>query len=78
MGLFDKLQNSRSEKLQQEKNAGITFMADNRKKEGITELPNGIQYQILKEADGPKPSPSSKVKAHYRGALLDGKEFDSS
>lgn len=78
MGLFDKLQNSRQEKLQQEKDAGAAFMAENKTKEGITELPNGIQYQIIKEGDGPKPSPSSQVKAHYRGALLDGKEFDSS
>ena len=78
MGLFDKLQSSRSEKLQNEKDAGIAFMAENKTKEGVTELPNGIQYQVMKEGDGPKPSPTSKVKAHYRGALLDGKEFDSS
>lgn len=78
MSLFDKLQNSRTEKLQKEKDAGAAFMAENKTKEGITELPSGIQYQILKDADGPKPSPNSRVKAHYRGALLDGKEFDSS
>lgn len=78
MGLFDKLQDSRGEKLRKEKEAGAAFMAENKTSEGITELPNGIQYQILKEADGPKPSPTSRVKAHYRGALLDGKEFDSS
>jgi FKBP-type peptidyl-prolyl cis-trans isomerase FklB len=78
MGLFDKLQSSRSEKLQKEKDAGVAFMAENKAKEGITELPNGIQYQIVKEGSGQKPSPTSKVKAHYRGALLDGKEFDSS
>ena len=78
MSLFDKLQNSRGEKLQKEKDAGAAFMAENKTQEGIVELPNGIQYQILKDADGPKPSPNSTVKAHYRGALLDGKEFDSS
>ena len=78
MGLFDKLQSSRGEKLQKEKDAGLAFMADNKTKEGITELPSSIQYQIIKEANGPKPGPTSKVTAHYRGALLDGKEFDSS
>jgi FKBP-type peptidyl-prolyl cis-trans isomerase FklB len=78
MGLFDKLQNSRQEKLQKEKDAGAAFMAGNKEKEGVHELPSGIQYQILKEGAGAKPSPTSKVKAHYRGALLDGKEFDSS
>lgn len=78
MGLFDKLQSSRQEKLQKEKEAGAAFLAENKTKEGVHELPGGIQYQVLKEGDGPKPSPNSKVKAHYRGALLDGKEFDSS
>lgn len=78
MSLFDKLQNSKGEKLQKEKDAGAAFMAENKTKEGITELPSGIQYQVLKEGAGPKPEPTATVKAHYRGALLDGKEFDSS
>ena len=78
MSLFDRLQGAKGEKLQKEKEAGAAFMAENKNKEGVVELPNGIQYQILKEAEGPKPSPNSMVKAHYRGALLDGKEFDSS
>ncbi|HEU4901483.1 MAG TPA: FKBP-type peptidyl-prolyl cis-trans isomerase [Flavisolibacter sp.] len=78
MSLFDKLQNSRNEKIQKQKDEGAAFMAENKTKEGVTELPNGIQYQVLKEGNGPKPSPNSNIKAHYRGALLDGKEFDSS
>ncbi|WP_121355493.1 FKBP-type peptidyl-prolyl cis-trans isomerase [Flavisolibacter nicotianae] len=78
MSLFDKLQNSRNEKIQKQKDEGAAFMAENRTKEGVVELPNGIQYQVLKEGSGPKPSPNSNIKAHYRGALLDGKEFDSS
>lgn len=78
MSLFDRLQGANAERLQKEKDAGIAFMAENKSKEGVVELPNGIQYQILKSADGPKPSPNSMVKAHYRGALLNGKEFDSS
>ena len=78
MGLFDKLQNARQEKLQKEKDAGAAFMAENKSREGVQELPEGIQYEVLKEGSGAKPSPNSRVKAHYRGALLDGKEFDSS
>jgi FKBP-type peptidyl-prolyl cis-trans isomerase FklB len=78
MSLFDRLQNARGEKLQKEKEAGAAFMVENKTKEGVIELPNGIQYQVLKEADGPKPSLNSMVKAHYRGALLSGIEFDSS
>jgi FKBP-type peptidyl-prolyl cis-trans isomerase FklB len=78
MSLFDRLQNAKNEKIQSEKDAGAAFMAENKTKEGIVELPNGIQYQVLKAAEGQKPSPNSTVKAHYRGALLNGKEFDSS
>src|SRR5688500_201286 len=78
MGLQDKLQNYRQDKLQAEKDAGAAFMMDNVKKPGVVELPNGIQYEILKEGDGPQPTLSNKVKAHYKGSLLTGKEFDSS
>lgn len=78
MSLFDRLQNARGEKLQKEKEAGAAFLAQNKTKEGVTELPGGIQYQVLTEGAGPRPSAAGTVKAHYRGALLDGKEFDSS
>jgi FKBP-type peptidyl-prolyl cis-trans isomerase FklB len=77
MSLQDKLRGHRDEKLKAEKEAGAQFMATNKDKEGVTELPNGIQYEVLKEGNGPRPQANSKVKAHYRGALLDGKEFDS-
>lgn len=53
-------------------------MQTNKSAEGVIELPGGIQYQILKEGTGEKPTLNSTIKAHYRGALLDGKEFDSS
>lgn len=78
MGLFDRLQQSRNEKIQKEKDAGAAFLAQNKAKEGVVELPSGIQYQIVKEGSGPRPEPSSTIKTHYRGALLNGKEFDSS
>jgi FKBP-type peptidyl-prolyl cis-trans isomerase FklB len=41
-------------------------------------LPNGIQYETLKEGEGKQPGTDSMIKAHYRGCLLNGKEFDSS
>lgn len=78
MGLQDKLRAHREERLKAEKETGLQFMEKNRGNEGVVELPNGIQYQVLKEGSGPRPGPADKVKAHYRGALLDGKEFDSS
>ena len=39
---------------------------------------SGLVYEVLKAGDGPKPGPSDSVTVHYRGTLLDGKEFDSS
>jgi FKBP-type peptidyl-prolyl cis-trans isomerase FklB len=78
MSLQDRLSGHRDEKLKVEKETGAAFMLANKEKEGVTELANGIQYSVLKEGSGPKPTISSTIKAHYRGCLLDGKEFDSS
>lgn len=57
---------------------GQKFMADNATKEGVKTLDNGIQYKVLKEGKGVKPTEKSKVKVHYKGTLIDGKVFDSS
>lgn len=54
------------------------FFAENKEKEGITAMPSGLQYEVLKKGNGPKPGPKDKVKVHYVGTLLDGTEFDSS
>jgi len=58
--------------------AGQAFLAANKAKEGIATLPSGVQYRILQATEGDKPTASDKVVAHYRGTLLNGKEFDSS
>lgn len=58
--------------------AGEKFLAENAKKEGVVTLPSGLQYQILKAGDGPKPTANDKVKTHYHGTLIDGTVFDSS
>ncbi|MDH5650641.1 MAG: FKBP-type peptidyl-prolyl cis-trans isomerase [Gammaproteobacteria bacterium] len=60
------------------KSDGDAFRAKNKKRKGVVELPNGIQYEILKNTKGPKPQPSSTVTVHYHGTLIDGKTFDSS
>lgn len=57
---------------------GTAFLAANRSKEGITVRPSGLQYQMLREGSGPKPTISDRVSVHYRGTLIDGSEFDSS
>ena len=54
------------------------FLAENGKKEGIVTLPSGLQYQVLKEGNGKKPSATDQVVCHYEGTLIDGTVFDSS
>ena len=58
--------------------AGKAFMADNAQKDGIKKLPSGIQYKIVNAGTGAKPTVADKVKVHYVGTLISGKEFDSS
>ena len=60
------------------KDAGEAFLAENGKKEGVVTLPSGLQYQVLKEGNGKKPSATDKVVCHYEGTLIDGTVFDSS
>jgi len=58
---------------------GEDFLAANRNKEGVVTLPSGLQYKVLKAGEGQvKPTAEDTVVCHYRGTLLDGKEFDSS
>jgi FKBP-type peptidyl-prolyl cis-trans isomerase FklB len=72
------MQSARSEKASGNKKAGEAFLAENKKKAGVVTTPSGLQYQVLKEGNGPKPTADDQVKVHYRGTLLDGTEFDSS
>jgi FKBP-type peptidyl-prolyl cis-trans isomerase FkpA len=58
--------------------AGEAYLAENAEKDGVTTTASGLQYEILREGDGPKPTPEDQVTIHYRGTLLDGTEFDSS
>ena len=60
------------------KKAAEATFAENVKKEEIVTLPSGLQYKIMKQGDGKKPSLDDKVVCHYRVSLPDGKEFDSS
>ncbi|KQQ68194.1 peptidylprolyl isomerase [Pseudomonas sp. Leaf127] len=58
--------------------AGKKFLADNAKKSGVTTTASGLQYEVIKKADGAQPKPSDVVTVHYEGKLIDGKVFDSS
>ena len=58
--------------------AGKDFLAENAKKEGVTALESGLQYEIITEGNGDKPSATDQVECHYHGTLIDGTVFDSS
>lgn len=58
--------------------AGEAFLKDNKTKEGVITLPSGLQYKIITKGNGAKPTAAQKVKCHYKGTTVDGKEFDSS
>jgi FKBP-type peptidyl-prolyl cis-trans isomerase len=60
------------------KKEGQEFLIANKTKEGVVTLPSGLQYKILTEGTGPKPTAAESVSCNYRGTLINGKEFDSS
>ena len=57
---------------------GKDFLEKNKKNEGVVELQSGLQYKIITQGDGPKPTIEDKVLCHYKGTLIDGTVFDSS
>jgi FKBP-type peptidyl-prolyl cis-trans isomerase FklB len=73
-----KISQQRQEAGKAHKEAGEKYLAENAKKEGIVTLPSGLQYQVLKEGNGKKPTAKDSVKCHYEGFLIDGTVFDSS
>jgi FKBP-type peptidyl-prolyl cis-trans isomerase len=64
--------------VQKNRKAAEEFLKANRTKEGVVETKSGLQYKLIKKGQGAKPTPTDPVKVHYKGTLLDGKEFDSS
>ncbi|MDH0290742.1 FKBP-type peptidyl-prolyl cis-trans isomerase [Pseudomonas sp. GD04087] len=57
---------------------GREYLVDNAKREGVTVLPSGLQYEVLVSGEGAKPSREDTVRTHYHGTLVDGTVFDSS
>ncbi len=57
---------------------GEEFLAANKQKEGVIELPSGLQYKVIKEGTGDSPDDNDMVSVHYTGTLIDGTVFDSS
>lgn len=69
------MQQEAAEKNQKE---GTAFLTENAKKEGVMTTDSGLQYKVLEEGSGDKPTAEDTVTVHYRGTLIDGTEFDSS
>lgn len=74
----EKMEAKSKEEDSSNRKAGEEFLAANKSKPGVVTLPSGLQYKILKEGTGPKPTANDTVTCEYKGTLIDGKEFDSS
>ena len=78
MSLSDKLKSFLQQKENNNMKTGEEFLAENAKREGVVSLPSGLQYEIIKQGDGPKPSAHNTVTCHYHGTTITGDVFDSS
>jgi FKBP-type peptidyl-prolyl cis-trans isomerase FklB len=78
MSLFDKLNQAKNATLQANLDAGLAFLAENAKRDGVVSLPSGLQYEVISMGDGSKPGSTQTVTCHYHGTTIDGRVFDSS
>lgn len=70
--------NLQGERMELNKKAGAEFLGINKNKAGVTELPSGLQYEVIRKGEGPKPTAADQVRCHYHGTLINGTVFDSS
>lgn len=73
--MFSKLNTATSD---ENKAAGLAFLADNSKKDNIVTTASGLQYEILTAGEGKSPLATNQVTVHYQGTTIDGNKFDSS
>lgn len=72
------IQEAQSKKFGAVKEEGAAYLAENAKKEGVTVLESGLQYEVITVGKGNKPAATDNVTVHYKGTLIDGTVFDSS
>ena len=72
------MQQLQEEAVAKNKEQEAKFLEENRLREGVQQTETGLQYQVVRMGDGPKPTVADRVKVHYEGTLLDGTKFDSS
>lgn len=63
---------------EQNKKKGETFLSENKKRSEVITTASGLQYEIIKQGNGAKPSETDTVRCHYEGRLIEGRVFDSS
>lgn len=78
MGISERLAQLRNNASKENLEKGLEFLEENKKKVGVTALPSGLQYEVLVEGNGPKPTAKDNVTCHYHGTLINGTVFDSS
>lgn len=73
-----KLQEQEQEAAKEKSAEGEAYLAENAKREEVTVLESGLQYEVIAEGDGDKPTAQSTVRTHYHGTFINGEVFDSS
>jgi FKBP-type peptidyl-prolyl cis-trans isomerase FklB len=76
--ISERMQAAAAEQAKELSAAGEEFLAENAKKEGVVVTDSGLQYEVIAEGEGEKPTAESVVSVHYHGSLIDGTVFDSS
>lgn len=72
------MQKAQEEASAKAREAGENFLAENAKRDGVVVLESGLQYEVITEGSGAKPTRESTVRTHYHGTFIDGRVFDSS
>ena len=78
MGVADQLAQLKAEKAAANLQTGLDFLSANKTRPEVTELPSGLQYEIIKQGTGEKPKATDTVKVHYAGTLINGQKVDNS
>lgn len=71
-------EDKQSQMAEANKQQGLAFLAQNSTQEGVTTTASGLQYKVIEEGEGAKPTAADTVTVHYTGTLIDGTKFDSS
>jgi FKBP-type peptidyl-prolyl cis-trans isomerase FklB len=75
---YDQAKETRAALAKENQTKGNKYREEHAKREGVTVLENGLQYEVLSPGDGPSPKAEDRVEVHYTGTLIDGTQFDSS